>query len=91
MHPDKGNSTPIHDVRMRGFRSRSDVDDLIELIDRRVLPLESETVSIHGAAGRRLSQSVVAPTAVPGFVRGGDGTATRFVAGILSAPVLTTS
>ena len=66
------------DVRMKGFRDRSDVADLVALIDERIAPLDSEWTSIHCAAGRRLAEPVVAPVAVPGFVRSAmDGYAVR--------------
>src|SRR5262245_53659195 len=66
------------DVRMRGFRDRAEVADVIRLIDERVRPLPAETVPVPQAAGRVLGAAVVAEVALPGFARAGmDGYAVR--------------
>ncbi len=66
------------DVRMRGFRDRAEVDDVVRLIDERVQPLPAATVATPQAAGRVLSAAVVAEAAVPGFDRAAmDGYAVR--------------
>lgn len=66
------------DVRMRGFQDRTDVTDVLALIEARSHTLDAETVSIGEAAGRVLAQEVVADTAVPGFDRAAmDGYALR--------------
>lgn len=66
-----------HSIRMRGFRSRSEVTDVIDILDT-ASPLASELVTVSECAGRNLTQEVVAPINVPGFVRAAvDGYAIR--------------
>src|SRR5262245_17101865 len=66
------------DVRMRGFRDRAEVEDVVRLIDERVKPLPAESVSVADAAGRVLAADMVAAVAVPGFDRAAmDGYALR--------------
>jgi molybdopterin molybdotransferase len=68
----------MHDVRMRGFQKRSDVDDVTHLIDARIGILGTEVVALHQASGRILAEDVSAPCAVPGFDRAAmDGYAVR--------------
>ena len=63
---------------MRGFRTRSAVDDVIALIDGRLRPLPPEAIDFRGAAGRVLAREVVAAEAVPAFDRAAmDGYAVR--------------
>jgi molybdopterin molybdotransferase len=70
--------TPFFDVRMRGFRDRAEVTDVVRLIDERVPPLSAETIPVAQAAGRVLTADVVAEVAVPGFDRAAmDGYAVR--------------
>lgn len=67
-----------HDVRMRGFQDRSEVADVVRLLDARVRPLAAETIDLSEAAGRVLAQEVVADVAVPPFDRAAmDGYALR--------------
>src|SRR5262249_26515587 len=69
---------PFFDVRMRGFRDRAEVTDVLELFLGRVAPLACEKVSLHEAAGRVLGEDVVADIAVPSFDRAAmDGYALR--------------
>jgi molybdopterin molybdotransferase len=71
-------SPDFFDPRMRGFRDRADVADVIALLDRRIAPLPAETVPLAQAAGRVLAADVVADLAVPGFDRTAmDGYALR--------------
>lgn len=71
-------SEPFHDPRMRGFRSRSAVADVVALIDRRVGRLGSEMVDLAGAAGRVLAEGIGAERPVPPFDRAAmDGYALR--------------
>src|SRR4051812_16497272 len=71
-------ATPGRDVRMRGFHERAAVESVLRLIDQRVRPLGSESVSLADAAGRILSEDVIAPCNVPGFDRAAmDGYALR--------------
>lgn len=66
------------DVRMQGFRRRSEVPAVLEWIDRHAVRLQSEAVSITAAAGRVLAEDVVASIDVPGFDRAAmDGYALR--------------
>jgi molybdopterin molybdotransferase len=69
---------PFFDVRMRGFRDRAEVEDLVRLTDERVATLPPEDVSTRDAAGRVLAADVSAPVDVPGFDRSAmDGYALR--------------
>jgi molybdopterin molybdotransferase len=67
------------DPRMRGFRSRTAVGDVIALIDGRVAPINGgESVDVRSAAGRVLAQDIVAATDFPPFDRAAmDGYAVR--------------
>jgi molybdopterin molybdotransferase len=66
------------DPRMRGFRTRSTVDDVLALIDRRVGLLATENVPLGEAAGRVLAAAVEAREPVPPFDRAAmDGYAVR--------------
>lgn len=67
-----------NDVRMRGFKDRADVDEVLRLIAQRVLPLPVERVPLGEAAGRVLAEHVTATVAVPCFDRSAmDGYAVR--------------
>jgi molybdopterin molybdotransferase len=69
---------PFFDVRMRGFPTRTDVDDVVALIRGRVSKLGGEEVRLHDAAGRVLTGDVVAAVSVPHFDRAAyDGYAVR--------------
>jgi molybdopterin molybdotransferase len=70
---------PSHnDPRMRGFRVRASVDDVIALIDARVRPLAGEPVDLFDAWGRVLAADMIAPAPVPAFDRSAmDGYALR--------------
>jgi molybdopterin molybdotransferase len=69
---------PFFDVRMRGFRDRAGVADVLALLDARTRPLPGEAVPLAGAAGRVLAGPVVAAANVPGFARAAmDGFAVR--------------
>jgi molybdopterin molybdotransferase len=57
------------DVRMRGFRTRAAVADVLALLDARVAPLPGEVVPVIGATGRVLAEAVTSPVDVPGFAR----------------------
>jgi molybdopterin molybdotransferase len=66
------------DVRMQGFRRRSEVPAVLEWIDRNAMPLDAEEVPLDAATGRVLARDVVAPIDVPGFERAAmDGYALR--------------
>ena len=66
------------DVRMHGFRQRSEVPVALDWIDRHAARLADEIVALEDAAGRTLAAAVVAPLDVPGFDRAAmDGYALR--------------
>lgn len=68
----------FHDPRMRGFRSRTAVDDVLALIARRVGPLDAHPVRPVDAAGDVLSAAITAEVDVPAFDRAAmDGYAVR--------------
>jgi molybdopterin molybdotransferase len=68
----------MKDVRMRGFQERADVAAVERLIDERLRPLPAESVDLANAAGRVLTDDVIAPCPVPGFDRAAmDGYALR--------------
>jgi molybdopterin molybdotransferase len=60
---------PFFDVRLRGFATRTDVNDVVALIRERVVALKPESVGLENAAGRVLSVDVVATVPVPHFDR----------------------
>jgi molybdopterin molybdotransferase len=71
-------SSGFFDVRLRGFRDRADVADVVRLLDERLLPLGGEVVAVPEAAGRVLAEDVRSEVDVPGFDRAAmDGYAVR--------------
>ena len=62
-----GSSLPpeYHDPRMRGFRARSAVVDVLALIGRQVARLGAEEIDFREGAGRVLAGDVVAPSRSP--------------------------
>jgi molybdopterin molybdotransferase len=69
---------PFHDVRMKGFRDRSEVPVVLALLDARVATLPGEPVAPVAAAGRVLAEPVVSTVDVPAFARAAmDGFAVR--------------
>ena len=68
----------FHDVRMRGFRDRAEVAEVVALLTTRLHPLPSEPINLHSAAWRVLAADVAAEVAVPPFDRAAmDGYALR--------------
>jgi len=61
--------TPTRDVRMHGFRERSEVHVALAWIDAHAQRLHDEIVGLDAAAGRVLAIDVIAPVDVPGFDR----------------------
>ncbi|MFO1304627.1 MAG: gephyrin-like molybdotransferase Glp [Burkholderiales bacterium] len=61
--------TATADVRMQGFRKRSEVPAVLDWIDRNARRLDGESVPLEQAAGRVLARDVIAPIDVPGFDR----------------------
>jgi molybdopterin molybdotransferase len=62
-------SSGKHDVRMRGFRSRTPVEDALSWIDANVVSLGSEVVLLADAHGRVLASAITSPINVPAFNR----------------------
>src|SRR4029450_3640045 len=74
----KAATTSIPDVRMHGFRKRSEVPAVLAWIDQHAARLAAESVSLEEASGRTLATAVIAPLDVPGFDRAAmDGFAVR--------------
>ena len=70
--------TSIPDVRMHGFRERSEVSAVLAWIDQHATRLGAELVPLEEASGRTLAAEVIAPLDVPGFDRAAmDGFALR--------------
>jgi molybdopterin molybdotransferase len=67
-----------HDVRMRGFRERTEVETVYHLLENRLRPLPIEQVPLGMAGDRILARDVTAEVNVPGFDRAAmDGYALR--------------
>jgi molybdopterin molybdotransferase len=58
-----------HDIRMRGFATRHDVDEALALLKQRLTPLPSEVIALGEALDRVLAEDVVAAVDVPHFDR----------------------
>lgn len=70
--------TPFFDVRMRGFPTRTEMADAVDLIRRRILTLGPEMTDLDAAVGRVLAAAVTATVPVPHFDRAAfDGYAVR--------------
>ena len=66
------------DVRMRGFRARAELADVLALLRRCTTTLPAEAAPVTACAGRVLAATVTAPIDVPGFRRAAvDGYAIR--------------
>ena len=75
MHP---KDLASRDVRMHGFRERSEVHDALAWVDAHAALVGEETISLDDASGRVLARDVTAPLDVPGFDRAAmDGYALR--------------
>jgi molybdopterin molybdotransferase len=57
------------DVRMHGFRQRSEVEDVLKWVDAHAARLGSTIVDVQEASGRVLAEPVKAPIDVPAFDR----------------------
>jgi molybdopterin biosynthesis enzyme len=55
------------DVRMQGFRRRSEVPAALQWIDGNASCLDAEVVALEAATGRVLARDVIASIDVPGF------------------------
>ena len=68
-HHDSSSPSAFDDVRMRGFRSRKRVEDVIAWIDNVCKVLPSERIPLRDAAGRVLADGVLSEVDVPAFRR----------------------
>src|SRR5438552_9580226 len=76
--PQPGASKSFFDVRMRGFRDRADVAEVLGFLAARLEALPDESVRLQEAAGRVLAADLVSDRAVPAFERAAmDGYALR--------------
>ncbi len=57
------------DVRMRGFKQRSPVDDIIAWLDKQTITQRNEAINIQDANGRVLAEDVVSQVNIPDFKR----------------------
>ena len=57
------------DIRMRGFKARTEVSEFQQIIRERISLSETEVISLSEAGGRVLAQPVVARVSVPSFPR----------------------
>ena len=70
--------SPAEDIRMRGFRERSSVEDALAAALDGIGPLPSEEIPVTQAAGRVLAADIESTINVPGFRRATmDGYAVR--------------
>jgi molybdopterin molybdotransferase len=70
--------TPPEDIRMRGFRERSTVEEALAAALDGIGPLPAEAIPVTEAAGRVLAAAVESTVDVPGFRRATmDGYAVR--------------
>jgi molybdopterin molybdotransferase len=58
-----------HDIRMRGFATRHDVDEALILLEQRITPLPSEAIGLDEGLDRVLAEDIVAAIDVPHFDR----------------------
>src|SRR6185503_4038676 len=68
-HPTPATRATVTDVRMQGFRQRSEVDDVLAWVDANATPLPATVVDVDVACGRVLAEAVRAPIDVPAFDR----------------------
>src|SRR5919109_3908189 len=58
-----------HDIRVRGFATRHDVDEALAILAQRITPLPVETIPLDEGLDRVLAEDVVAALDVPHFNR----------------------
>jgi molybdopterin molybdotransferase len=69
---------PDHDVRMRGFTERTDLEAALEMLRAAVAPLDAESVQLEQALGRTLALDIISTEEVPAFDKSAmDGYALR--------------
>ncbi len=57
------------DVRMRGFKHRSTVEDVTNWLDQQSIERQQESIAIQNARGRVLTDDIVSDINIPGFAR----------------------
>jgi molybdopterin molybdotransferase len=58
-----------HDIRMRGFATRHDVDEALAILEQRIATLPSEVIPLDEGLDRVLAEDIVAAADVPHFDR----------------------
>lgn len=57
------------DVRMRGFKKRHAVDEIIEWLDQQSITLAKQIIPLQEASGRLLADDIVSEINIPNFAR----------------------
>ena len=57
------------DVRMRGFKKRFAVEEVVSWLDQQSIDLTAQNIPIQAAAGRVLAHDVISDVNTPGFAR----------------------
>lgn len=59
----------VDDVRMRGFKQRAPVDEVLLWLDQQSVKLAEQSILITNAAGRVLAHDIISPVNIPNFAR----------------------
>lgn len=59
----------IDDVRMRGFKKRSPIEDVLTWIDQQTINLPKQTIPLQEASGRVIANDIISQFNIPGFNR----------------------
>ena len=57
------------DVRMRGFKQRSSVKEVVDWLDKQTIDLSKQTIPLQEATGRVLAQDITSEINIPSFAR----------------------
>ncbi len=63
------NKFGIDDVRMRGFKKRWPIDEVISWLDQQTIDLPIQKIPLQKAAGRIIANDVISQLNIPGFNR----------------------
>ncbi len=63
------NKLAIDDVRMRGFKKRLPIEDVMIWLDQQTIDLSKQTIPLQEAAGRVIANDVISQFNIPGFNR----------------------
>ncbi len=63
------NKLVIDDVRMRGFKKRSPIEEVMAWLDQQTIDLPKQTIPLQEAAGRVITSDVISQFNIPGFNR----------------------